>query len=218
MNRNQRKRIGAETVEIVQRGWYETDDGGRVDISHQVANCVQATRLYEPAELSELLTNFLVSSYRTVFDVQNETTLSAAQRLVVDQGHANTLCLNFASAKNPGGGFLGGSQAQEESLARSSALHASLITQNAYYDVNRGCRTALYTDHMIYSPNVPVFRRDEGRLLTEPYLLSMLTAPAVNAGAVKKNEPASEPQIRSTMNRRIELVLASTSIDGDGED
>jgi len=48
---------------------------------------------------------------------------------VTEQGCDKTLCLNFASAKNAGGGFLGGSQAQEESLARSSALYATLMVR-----------------------------------------------------------------------------------------
>ncbi|QDS99222.1 TIGR02452 family protein [Adhaeretor mobilis] len=207
MNRNNRKQIGSQTVEIVDRGWYELDSHGRIDIAAPVKNCLSDTRLYTPHESDDLLNNEYSRAYETVIEVENETTLSAATRLIVEQKRPNTLCLNFASAKNPGGGFLGGSQAQEESLARSSALYASLLTQNVYYETNRACRTALYTDLMILSPDVPVFRADEGSLLPDPYLLSILTSPAVNAGAVKKNEQDKEPMIIPTMTQRIAKVL-----------
>ena len=50
------------------------------------------------------------------------------------------------------------------------------------YEANRRCPSCLYTDHMIYSPDVPVFRDDEDRLLDRPYPVSFVTAPAVNAG------------------------------------
>lgn len=208
MNRNNRKQIGNQTVEIVDRGWYELNDHGRIDIAAQVTNCLSNSQHYTPDELEDLLNGDYTSAHETVFEVENETSLSAAKRLIVEQERANTLCLNFASAKNPGGGFLGGSQAQEESLARSSALYASLLTQNGYYETNRACHTALYTDHMILSPDVPVFRADDGTLLPEPYLLSILTSPAVNAGAVKKNEQDKEPMIIPTMTQRISKLLA----------
>lgn len=214
MNRNNRKQIGSQTVEIVDRGWYELDDHGRIDIAAQVTSCLSNSRLYTPNELDDLLNGNYASAHETVFEVENETSLSAAKRLIVEQERANTLCLNFASAKNPGGGFLGGSQAQEESLARSSALYASLLTQNGYYETNRACRTALYTDHMILSPDVPVFRADDGSLLPEPYLLSILTSPAVNAGAIKKNEQDKEPMIIPIMTQRIAKVLAIAAAQG----
>ena len=44
-------------------------------------------------------------------------------------GEYKGLCvgvLNFASAKNPGGGFLNGSMAQEESLAIASAMYVCM--------------------------------------------------------------------------------------------
>ncbi len=214
MNRDNRRKIGSQTVEIVDRGWYGIDGHVRIDIATKVTQCLNNTRLYTPGDLDSLLTREHSGAYQTVFTVENETTLSAAERLVVEQIRPKTLCLNFASAKNPGGGFLGGSQAQEESLARSSALYASLLTQNAYYETNRACRTALYTDHMILSPGVPVFRADDGSLLPEPYLLSILTSPAVNAGAVKKNEQDKESLIVPTMKQRIAKVLAIATVQG----
>ncbi len=208
MNRNSRAKIGRETVEIVDRGWYETGDGQRRDIAHLVADCLSDTKLYTPAGLEALEVSAEPGQCETVFEVVNETSLSAGKRLVVERGLTSTLCLNFASAKNAGGGFLGGSQAQEESLARSSALYASLISQADYYETNRACGTALYTDHMIVSPNVPVFRDDDGEILNEPYLLSMVTSPAVNAGAVARNEPQRVEMIRPTMAERIAKLLA----------
>jgi len=52
------------------------------------------------------------------------------------------------------------------------------------YEANRNYKSALYTNYMIYSPRVPVFRDDAGSLLKEPYFMDIITAPAVNAGVV----------------------------------
>jgi uncharacterized protein (TIGR02452 family) len=123
-------------------------------------------------------------------------------------------CLNFASAKNPGGGFLGGAQAQEEALARSSALYPCLLRQPDYYDLNRGNHSALYLDLIIYSPQVPFIRKDDGELLERPVLASVITAPAPNAGAVAKNTPGEILQIGPTLRRRAGLVLQIASAEG----
>jgi uncharacterized protein (TIGR02452 family) len=210
MSRSIRAQIGKQTVEIAERGWYAAPGGNRVEIAQAMSRCLQDTTLHRPEELDELLqqTKPPAVAHTTKFEIANETTLVAAHRLVVVRGCEQTLCLNFASAKNPGGGFLGGSQAQEESLARSSGLYATLQSQWGYYEANRACGTALYTDHMILSPNVPVFRDDEGDLLAEPYCLGMLTAPAANAGATRDNEPHGNSLIGPRMAVRIAKVLA----------
>ena len=134
MSRNIRAQIGKETVEIAERGWYESATGERVDIGQAMRSCLQSTTLYRPDDLDKLLsqTTRTPAERETQFEVVNETTLSAAWRLVEARNLAGTLCLNFASAKNPGGGFLGGSQAQEESLARSSGLYLALRSQWPY--------------------------------------------------------------------------------------
>jgi uncharacterized protein (TIGR02452 family) len=127
---------------------------------------------------------------------------------------ARVLALNFASAKNPGGGFLNGSQAQEESLARASGLYACISPHRAMYEANRRCPSCLYTDHIIYSPDVPVFRDDADALLDEPYLVSFLTAPAVNAGVVRAREPQNATRIEAVMLGRVEKVLAVAAVNG----
>ena len=61
---------------------------------------------------------------------------------------------------------------------------------------------------MIYSPEVPVFRDDIDRLLDEPWHTSIITSPAVNAGALRKNSPELKGQILPVMRERIDRVLA----------
>jgi uncharacterized protein (TIGR02452 family) len=140
--------------------------------------------------------------------------LSAAHRLVKRFGPDRVAALNFASAKNPGGGFLNGSQAQEESLARASALYVCLQNQMAYYDANRNSGSPLYTDHMIVSPQVPVFRDEDDRLVEEPWEVTIITSPAPNAGAIANEQPESLQQIESVFRSRVEQVLSAAVVFG----
>ncbi|MDY6897282.1 MAG: TIGR02452 family protein, partial [Cyanobacteriota bacterium] len=147
------------------------------------------------------------------FEINNETTLNAANRLVNQGGFEKVLCLNFASAKNPGGGFLNGSQAQEESLARATGLYPCIYQMTEMYEKNRHYGSCLYLDDMIYSPQVPVIRDDDDKLLDKPFFISILTVPAVNAGAVRKNGKKQEiNKIESTMLQRTENLLSVAAI------
>jgi uncharacterized protein (TIGR02452 family) len=215
-NRDQRARIAAETVAIAQCGLYRSPSGVDVSINDSVQTAIHQTRLYTPGESRSLRSraDAVLSrrSLATSFAVRNETTFAAAKRLVDRFGASSVAALNFASAKNPGGGFLSGSQAQEESLARASALYACLRGQMAYYDANRQESSLLYTDHMIVSPRVPVFRDDDDRLLEQPWEVTIITAPAPNAGAVAKNSPEASIDVEPTFRRRIEHVLAAAVI------
>ena len=139
--------------------------------------------------------------------------MNAASRLVNQEGYKKVLCLNFASAKNPGGGFLNGSQAQEESLARATGLYPCISQMMEMYDKNRNSSSCLYLDDMIYSPQVPVIRDDNDQLLDKPFLISILTVPAVNAGAVRKNGKKQEiNKIESTMLQRTERLLSVAAV------
>jgi len=141
----------------------------------------------------------------TKIEVANETTFRGLIRLAAHGGRIG--CLNFASARNPAGGFLSGAQAQEEALARASALYPCLQAAPEYYERNRVHRSAIYLDLVIFSPNVPFFRNDAGDLIEEPILASVITAPAPNRGAVAQNEPRNLPLVEPALRRRAEMIL-----------
>ncbi len=206
-NRQQRKGIAQETIDILEQETY-TISKKTVSIASPLAAMRKGTTLYTPADLDTLIAQQQpAGQHQTEIDVVNTTTFKAARTLIAE-GYTNPLCLNFASAKNPGGGFLGGSQAQEEYLARNSALYASLQLKPEYYEANRHHRSTLYTNHLIYSPSVPVFRAENSSLLPNPYTVSIITSPAVNAGAVHQNEPQNAEQIPAVMATRIRAVLS----------
>lgn len=208
MKRSKRREIAKDTLKILEAGFYKTEGGKHVSIAAQQKAAEKNTRLYKPEELLDLIQIDLGSPHDTptVFEVNPLTTLNAVRKeYPADQ---NVVCLNFASARNPGGGFLNGSQAQEESVARATGLYPCLLKGQGYYVANRAIETCLYTDHMIYAPEVPVLKDEEGDLLNEVVHCSVLTAPAVNTGVVLHNEPDNIPQIEPMMSRRIAMVLA----------
>jgi uncharacterized protein (TIGR02452 family) len=206
MNRNQNATVANETLKILEQGFYTNGAGNRVGIGKQLELCKANTKLYTPEELSTLMGLSEPTSRPTRIEVTGETSLEAAKRLT-NESAEKVICLNFASAKNPGGGFLGGAQAQEESLARSSGLYASLITQQQFYDFHRKQGNLLYSDHMIYSPDIPVFRDDSGALLETAYIISFITSPAPNAGAIAKNTPHLSKDVRQTLETRSAKLL-----------
>lgn len=127
-----------------------------------------------------------------------------AARRFVDAG-TMPLALNFANGVNPGGGFLGGARAQEEVLCRSSALHATLIDDPMYEEHARRPRPDS-TDWAIYSPDVPVFRHDDGTVLERPWLLSFLTCAAPYAPAI--GQPEAGDLLQKRMNRVLAIARA----------
>ncbi|MGG4493964.1 TIGR02452 family protein [Brevibacillus reuszeri] len=206
-NRSQRVKIAEETLHILEQGSYRNAQGTKIILSQELAYAIQHSVLYRPDDLGQQVITKQGNEVRAVIEVTSESSLEVAERLVVTENRLDTVCLNFASAKNPGGGFLGGSQAQEESLARSSGLYPCIVQMQEMYSYNRQLKTCFYSDYMIYSPRVPVIRNHADQLLETPYLVSFITAPAVNAGIVREREPENAARIRDVMKERIRKVL-----------
>ncbi|MEU5564809.1 TIGR02452 family protein [Micromonospora musae] len=200
------REIARQSVAIAESGRYRSGSGVEVDLGEAVPAAVAGTRQHLP---DDVLVPPMAAVGAGVVEVTYETTLQAARRL-----GSGAAALVFASAKNPGGGFLGGARAQEESIARSSALYPCLLAAPSFYAFHRAQRDLRYSDRVIYSPGVPVFRDDKGVLLDEPYRTSFLTAAAPNLGAIVRNQPEHASDVPSVLARRARRVLEVAAAHG----
>ncbi|MDR3081917.1 MAG: TIGR02452 family protein, partial [Streptomyces sp.] len=108
--------IARQTQEIVAAGAYRTSEGRTAILAAAVEAARAGTRMFGPGPVRTPQP----WPVTTVFEVTGESSLEAARRLVSRSGDPVAV-LNFASARNPGGGYLNGAQAQEEALCRASA-------------------------------------------------------------------------------------------------
>ncbi|MFF3201329.1 TIGR02452 family protein [Streptomyces sp. NPDC002962] len=207
--------IARETQEIVAAGRYRASDGREVSLSAAVATARAGTRMTGPGPVEVPQEPAADAAARplgdTFVEVTGESSLEAARRLA---GAGPVAVLNFASARNPGGGYLNGAQAQEEALCRASALYTCLLEAREFYDHHRAHRDPFYTDRVIHSPAVPVFRDDRGRLLDEPFRAGFLTAAAPNAGVVLRTAPERASELPAALAVRAGRVLETAAAHG----
>ena len=200
-----RREIAASTLQILDTGRYTTLAGTEVNVGEAIEHAVRDSVLHTAESRPHERALPEPTNAHTTFTVVNQGTLSASRELVASG--MNVAALNFASARNPGGGFVNGAEAQEENLARSSALYACETgpTVHAYYSPGA---SPLYSHAIIYSPSVPVFRDDRtSELLDQPYNVSLITAAAPNAGVARKRGIDEEAILRA-LAERADRVLS----------
>lgn len=201
------KDIAQETLKIIQEGFVNSS-GKVIDFALEQKAAEAGTILYTPEQLSQLLAKSVFqSNNQPIIEVTEETTQTAAHRLVTTENCSDLVLLNYASACNPGGGFLNGAKAQEEDLARCSGLYPCLLTQPDYYEINRAYESLLYTDYIIYSPKVPWFKTSSSQLLEDFFLASVITAPAPNAGQFLRRNRDAHSEVEEALRRRAGYVL-----------
>ncbi|MFG2502811.1 TIGR02452 family protein [Streptomyces sp. NPDC048441] len=205
--------IAQQTEEIVAAGRYVAPGGREVVIAEAVDAARSGTRMFGPATLyvTPVTPPELIP---TVVEVTGESSLAAAHRLTCVDAGGPVAVLNFSSARNPGGGYLNGAQAQEEALCRASALYTCVRAAREFYDHHRAHRDPFYSDRVIHSPAVPVFRDDRGRLLDEAYTVGFLTAAAPNAGVVLRQTPERAAELPRALAGRAERVLETAAAHG----
>jgi uncharacterized protein (TIGR02452 family) len=212
------KKIAKSTLEAIERG--EVFVRGTVHKLHTL-HAVQGTQFFEQNHFNDWKSFSTMrlghgSAYISILEI---STLRCAC-LLSNIGNTQTDfgaigILNFASAITPGGGFLNGAQAQEESIARSSTLYRTLTinaAQQFYRLHNDDPSNSFYTHSIIYSPKVEVFRDDDGGWI-KPISVDVVTCAAVNAQEVFKSREglqmgrAMESRVKSVMEDRMAHIL-----------
>jgi len=198
--------LAEEAVTIAKAGSYVAPSGATIDLSSAVEAAVGGTVEHLP---DEALGPFS-PRFETALEVTGESTLTATRRLAVG---GRVAALNFASARYPGGGFLTGALAQEESLCRSSALFVCLEGRPMYgYHMRHN--DPFFSDRVIWSPEVPVFRDDDGGLLDVPYSASFLSCPAPNAALILERDGRAGPAIEAALRQRAQRILEVAATHG----
>ncbi|MGN0559856.1 MAG: TIGR02452 family protein [Candidatus Fimenecus sp.] len=134
---------------------YETDP----ELVAYTAEAKRKTVIFYEKAVPKRLSN---TQSTAEISIMQDTTFHAA-RLFTSPGKTVAV-LNFASPLHPGGGVQNGAMAQEECLCRSSNLYACLsqpALQNEYYQYHRAQNDVLFSDRLIYSKGVTVFKSDE---------------------------------------------------------
>ena len=145
---------------------------------------VECTKVYPADWIRAFTTEDFVDSKISII---NSGTVSAAYKIKKDNFKAHVAMLNFADAKRPGGWVLDGAPTQEENMCRCTNLYESLITDKCdlqYYKVNNvndnanEHDTEAYTDTVIYSPGVAIFKDDVKYEKVSPKFVDVITCPA----------------------------------------
>lgn len=208
IEKNRLKGIAAQTVEICRSGVYQNSKGVSIDISNDIQLSLQNTQLYLPdfAYSQNLPQN---PHHTPIIEIINETTISACRRAVKTLGISETATLVFASARNMCGGFLKGAKGQEESCAYSTTLYQSVSSEacKPYYEYHNANPHPMYTDRIIYTPNIVILRNDDYEILDEPCKANFIVCPAANFGSVQKFYPDDVPNVPSVMLDRIRKII-----------
>lgn len=111
--------------------------------------------------------------------------------------------LNFSSYKNPGGGFIVGSKAQEECLCHESFLYniLSQMTEKFYDWNNQHKNRALYHNRGMYTPGV-IFMRGGKQVFCD-----VITCAAPNFSAAYKYQNVTREENSEILRDRIRFVL-----------
>lgn len=190
MNRDNLIENASNTLSIFKKGYYQVENN-TIDL---INLCSFAHKNSELIKLDNLSLDEIAC--------QNLKKFTSTHIYIVDKSVVDVIVenndkiygvLNFASAYHPGGGFMNGSMAQEESLCYSSNLYClQKEFMNEFYTYNKRIKTKYYSDRMIYTPKTVFIKNNSHQLLKTPILANIISSPAVNLGAVKKNIVSSD--------------------------
>lgn len=191
----------------VKEYWSEKDKKAEQAVSHtkemekvygkEIRDAIEHTAVYD--------VDFVCNrEYTCEGQIVLEALDSVSAILKAAEGCKNRMAvLNFSSYKNPGGGFIGGSKAQEECLCHESFLYnvLSQMTEKFYDWNNQNKNRAMYQNRGMYTPGV-VFMRDGKTAACD-----VITCAAPNFSAAHRYQKVSHEENREILKDRIRFVL-----------
>ena len=149
-------------------------------------------------------------------EVIENTTFRCAKDLY--QPSLKIAVLNFANPREPGGGVWRGAMAQEECLCRCSNLY-NILNQpyflEHYYQYHQYNCDCLFSDRLIYSPNVTFFKTDDSipSVLEDPFEVDVITCAAPYLHENIKKEDRKLLDIYKSRIKNILEVAISKDVD-----
>lgn len=202
--------IARETENIVEAGSYRTVNGRENSIEKDVAAALAGTRLYGPEPVPVAV---LDRDRTPAIEVTGESSLEAASRMTRERP-GRIAVLNYASARNPGGGYLNGARGAGGGPVPGlrAVRHAAAGARFLRPPPRRAQR-------VLHRPGHPLTRRSglprrPGRLLDTPYTVGFLTSPAPNAGVIRARTPQEAHRVPAALAARAERVLEVAAVCG----
>ncbi len=211
-----------DTLNIFEEGFYQVN--GEIKKLKLSRKQTKEAMVFLPEDIEKMNVRGISEdagfSGQCVYGCENTDSFAQARRiseLFGEQAAENTkpvLVLNLANPVNPGGGVRRGAQAQEEDLCRKSSLLLSLESENAaaYYAYNRSLNTNMGSDAVIIHPQVEIIRDENGDLLPDSVIVSVMTcaAPMLLFGLMGR----TEEQYEEMMYHRIAGMLKTAAAFG----
>lgn len=205
-----------DTMQILTQGYYEKD-GRRISLKLS-AEEREKIQVYLTDDVKAICNNTefkpaAAKSENCIHSCENIDSYALARKRIAE-GISKILVLNLASPVHPGGGVRRSAKAQEEDLCRKSSLLLSLESKTAsrYYDYNKSLHSFMGSDALMLTPNVEIIKDENGVLLDDTVVVSVLTcaAPKVSCG----KEGMSEAAYRQLVYDRIIGMLKSAAFFG----
>ena len=202
-NRKEERRLKAYnwTIEMEQ------------EFSREIDYSIHNTQVYDDLDGSKRLYQTTDKTNTMTIEVVPLDTVSAIFKY---QDDTSLVTLNFASFKNPGGGFMNGSKAQEECLCEESFLYNVLYSfNNTFYEENRKMlNKSMYKNRALYSPQI-IFLREEkngkNEKIEKEAISDVITCASPNFSS-GKNLGISKEENLKVLESRIQFILDIASI------
>lgn len=200
-------KIGSDTAKVIILGTYNIERT-LVDISDEVHEMISNTLYYRNTILDRL--EKPIEKVKPKITVSTKDTVKAIEDQIKEFG--SSCALNFASAKFPGGGFLTGAMAQEESICYRTTLYGSLSNQTKAYEYSRNhLNNGLYSTWAIYSPNVRIIRDKDMNFILDRLKFSAITCPAPNRSIYK----GDIREVNKALYERCKLILEIAALNNE---